>query len=207
MADSPQAPGGESHGTRAVPERIGDEVDHLIPHLAEPPVPRVVVKADLLPAISAVSLIALLGLPVGWVWSRLAPPQQSVLGPKGSLTPLLVESYHGFDAIAIFMLLTFGAGLLTASVLWRMRRRRGPVLLIGGVLGSLVAAWLGMQMGASFAAGMYQMPPNPQLGDLITVAPEINTAWVMLAQPLAVALGYGLAASWNGLDDLGRRLG
>ncbi|MER6988567.1 DUF2567 domain-containing protein [Saccharopolyspora hirsuta] len=206
MADSARAPRGESHGTRAVPERVGAEVEHLLPQLTAPPVPRVVVKADLLPAVSAVSLVALLGLPVGWVWSRLAPPQQSVLGPNGSLTPLLVESYHAFDAIAIFVLLSFGVGLLTSSVLWWVRRRRGPVLLIAGVLGSLVASWLGVQMGASFAAGLYEMPPNPQLGDLITVAPEISTSWVLVAQPLAVALGYGLAASWNGLDDLGRRL-
>lgn len=202
MADSPH----ESHGTRAVPEWVGTEVDHLVPQLAAPPVPRVVVKADLLPAVSAVSLVALLGLPAGWVWSRLAPPQQSVLGPNGSLTPLLVESYHAFDAVALFALLTFGLGLLTSSLLWWVRRRRGPLLLIAGVLGSLVASWLGTQMGASFAAGLYPMPPNPQLGDLITAAPEIGTSWVLLAQPLAVALGYGLAASWNGLDDLGRRL-
>ncbi|MER7082195.1 Protein of unknown function [Saccharopolyspora kobensis] len=202
MAESPH----EFHGTRAVPERVGTELDHLLPRLAAPPVPRVVVKADLLPAVSAVSLIALLGLPAGWVWSRLAPPQQSVLGPNGSLTPLLVESYHGFDAIAIFALLTFGLGLLTSSVLWWVRRRRGPVLLIAGALGSLVASWLGVQMGVSFASGLYPMPTNPQLGDLIAVAPEIGTNWVLLAQPLALALGYGLAASWNGLDDLGRRL-
>nr|WP_246330889.1 DUF2567 domain-containing protein [Saccharopolyspora hordei] len=177
----------------------------MVPHAAAAPVPRVVVKADLLPAVSAVSLVALLGLPLGWLWSRLAPPQQSVLGPNGSLTPLLVESYHAFDAIAIFSLLSFGTGLLTSSALWWVRRRRGPVLLVAGVLGALLASWIGVRTGASFAAELYPVPTDPQLGDLVTVAPEISTWWVLLVQPLAVALGYGLAASWNGLDDLGRR--
>lgn len=202
MSDSPVD---DSGTTRALPERIEPEEAALLPVLA-PPRPKVVVKADLLPAISAVSLIALLGLPVGWVWSRLAPPQESVLGQGGSVTPLLVESYHEFDGIAIFTLLAFAAGLLTAAVLWRMRGRRGPVLLIGGVLGALVASWLGIQMGGSFAAGLYPMPPSPQLGDLITMAPEITTKWVLVAMPLALALGYGIATSWNGFDDLGRRL-
>ncbi|MCI2420513.1 DUF2567 domain-containing protein [Saccharopolyspora sp. K220] len=204
MADSPVEPS----GTRAAPQRIepASGVEDLVPRLVAP-TPGVVVKADLLPALSALSLVSLLGLPIGWVWSRLAPPQESVLGEHGTLTPLLVESYyHEFDAIAIFALLAFAAGLLTAAVLWLMRGRRGPVLLIAGALGSLVASWLGIQMGASFAAGLYAMPSNPQLGDLITVAPEISTHWVLLPQPMAVALGYGLAASWNGLDDLGRRL-
>lgn len=202
MSDSPVD---DSGTTRALPERIEPEEAALLPVLA-PPRPKVVVKADLLPAISAVSLIALLGLPLGWVWSRLAPPQESVLGQGGSVTPLLVESYHEFDGIAIFTLLAFAAGLLTAAVLWRMRGRRGPVLLIGGVLGALVASWLGIQMGGSFAAGLYPMPPSPQLGDLITMAPEITTKWVLVAMPLALALGYGIATSWNGFDDLGRRL-
>ncbi|MGP4018086.1 DUF2567 domain-containing protein [Saccharopolyspora sp. 5N708] len=204
MADSPV----ESSGTRAAPERIASATgsENLFVRLVAP-APRVVVKADLLPAVSALSLVALLGLPIGWVWSRLAPPQESVLGEQGTLTPLLVESYHDFDAIAIFALLAFAAGLLTAAVLWLLRGRRGPVLLIAGALGSLVASWLGIQLGASFAAGLYAMPSNPRLGDLIAIAPEINTHWVLLTQPLGVALGYGLAASWNGLDDLGRRLG
>jgi hypothetical protein len=205
VADSPVEPS----GTRAAPQRIepaaGPEEELPVPHLVVPK-PRVVVKADLLPAVSALSLIALLGLPIGWVWSRLAPPQESVLGERGSLTPLLVEGYHGFDAIAIFALLAFAAGLLTAAVLWLVRGHRGPVLLIAAALGSVVASWLGVQMGASFAEGLYAMPPNPKPGDLITVAPEVGTRWVVLVQPLAVALGYGLAASWNGLDDLGRRL-
>ncbi|GGI75415.1 hypothetical protein GCM10011581_10600 [Saccharopolyspora subtropica] len=198
----------ESSGTGAAPQWIApasgpEEMPLLMPTA---PVPRVVVRADLLPAVSVVSLLALLGLPIGWVWSRLAPPQQSVLGENGKLTPLLVESYHEFDAIAIFVLLGFAAGLLTSAVLWLVRGRRGPVLLLAGVLGSLLASWLGVRTGASLAAGLYAMPPQAKPGDLIAVAPQVRTYWVLLAQPLAVALGYGIAASWNGLDDLGRRL-
>ena len=198
----------DSQTERALPERVGatEPADALVPLLA-PPKPEVVIKADLLPAISAVSLIALLGVPLGWVWSRVAPPQGKVLGPGGSVESPMVESYHAFDAIAIFALLAFAAGLLTSAVLWRMRNRRGPVLLLGGVLGSLVASWLGASMGASFAGGLYPMPANPAVGDMITMAPEITTQWVLLVQPFAAALGYGVAVSWNGLDDLGRRLG
>lgn len=206
----------ESRTGRAVPEQAGDaesaertEAEAVLEALAvpvlTPPKPKVVVKADLLPAISAVSLIALLGLPLGWVWSRLAPAQQSVLGPGGSTQPLLVENDHSFDAIAIFALLAFATGVLTSVVLWRVRGRRGPVLLIGAVIGSAVASWLGISMGASFASSLYPMPPHPAVGDLITMAPEITTQWVLLVQPFAVALGYGVAVSWNGLDDLGRR--
>ncbi|GAA4830130.1 DUF2567 domain-containing protein [Saccharopolyspora rosea] len=198
----------ESNGTRAAPARIpppqGPEEEPLVPRLVEP-VPRVVVKADLLPAVSALSLVSLVGVPLGWLWAQLVPPQQSVLDARGGLTPLLVESYHDFDALGIFLLLGFAAGVLTAAVLWMPRRRRGPVLLVAGTLGSLVAAWLGVRMGASFAAGLYPIPAHPAVGDLIRTAPEIATGWALLAQPLGFALTYGVAASWNGFDDLGRR--
>jgi len=168
-------------------------------------VPRVVVKADLLPAVSAFSLVAALGLPLGWVWSRLVPPQESALTEGGGLAPLVVESYHEFDALAIYMLLGFVVGAATAVVLWLVRSRRGPVFLVAGVLGSALAAWLGMRTGASFAAGMYPMPASVRIGQLVAVAPEVSSPWAVIAQPLAVALFYGLAASWNGFDDLGRR--
>lgn len=167
---------------------------------------RVAVRADLLPALSTLSLVGLLGMPLGWLWSRLAPPQRSVLTAEGRPVPVeVVESYHEFDALALFLLLTFGAGVLTAAVLWAVRRRRGPVLLVGAVLGSLVAAWLAMRMGATFAGQLYPMPTAPAAGDELAVAPEVRTGWAVLVQPLGVALVYGLAASWNGFDDLGRR--
>lgn len=168
-------------------------------------IPRVVVKADLLPSVSVLSLVALLGLPMGWLWSRLAPPQETELSSTGKLSPVLLEGDHQFDALGVFLLLGLAAGVLTGSVLWLLRTRRGPVVLLAGVLGSLLAGWLAIQTGVSFAAGLYPVPAKPRVGDLIEVAPEIATWWVMLAQPLALSLVYGVAASWNGLDDLGRR--
>ena len=198
----------ESPGTRAEPMRIAPAGPEEFPEFRHTRVvPRVVVRADLLPAVSALSLVALVGLPVGWIWSRLAPPESGVLSPSGELLPQLVlESYHRFDALGIFLLLNFAAGLLVAAGLWMLRGRRGPVFLIAGALGALVAAWLAAQMGESFAAGLYPLPPQAKAGDVVTAAPEVDTLWAVVAQPLALALGYGLAASWNGLDDLGRRL-
>ncbi|WP_433869607.1 DUF2567 domain-containing protein [Saccharopolyspora sp. CA-218241] len=174
------------------------------PWLLEP-VPKVVVKADLLPAVSTASLIALLGIPLGWLWSLLAPAQAGVLLADGTLASMPLASYHAFDALALFLLLGFTAGVLVAAVLWMSRRRRGPVLLLAGVVGAALSGWLAMTLGASFAAAAHPVPPTAAPGDLIQEAPAIGTAWALLAQPFGLTLGYGLCASWNGLDDLGRR--
>ena len=127
-----------------------------------PPRPaKVVIRADLLPAVSAASLIAVLGLLEGWIWSLIAPPERVGVSSSGQVLPLVDESYHRFDDIAIFVLMGLVAGLLTGAALWLLRHRRGPVILIAAVLGSLVAAYLAKQTGLSFAAGRYVVSAAP----------------------------------------------
>ncbi|MDR7300550.1 DUF2567 domain-containing protein [Haloactinomyces albus] len=203
----PQGPV-EAQGTRAMPMRVPPAEPQDDSPAVRPPrvqTSRVVVKAALLPALGVLLLVSLLGVPLGGLWSLLAPPQESVVAGGGELVPVLVESYHRFDALAIFLLLSSATGVLTGAALWMLRGRRGPLALIGAVLGSLLAAWLGMRLGVVLAAGAYPMPENPQAGDVVVVAPKLSNLTAVVCQPLAVALVYGLAASWNSLDDLGRR--
>ncbi|GAA1238905.1 DUF2567 domain-containing protein [Prauserella halophila] len=170
--------------------------------------PKVVVKADLLPAISVVSFVALLGIPVGWLWSLLAPPQRMrVMGGETGELPLQLESWHRFDALAVFLLLGLAAGIAVGVVVWLLRERRGPVILVAAVLGSLVSAWLATQMGLSFAGSRYAITDPPEVGTVVEAAPVLETGWAVLAQPLTTALVYGMLAIWNSRDDLGRRLG
>ncbi|GAB2973284.1 hypothetical protein GCM10017788_70530 [Amycolatopsis acidiphila] len=184
----------------------GQEVPRLVFTLPRPR-PRVQVKADLLPAVSIMSLIGLVGIPLGWIWSRLAPPERVRVYDANQLVPLQLESWHRFDDLGIYLLLAFAAGIATAAVVWLLRERRGPVIMIAAVLGALLAGWLGTSMGVAFANGHYAITGTPKVGDVLTKAPQLESMWVLVAQPLATALVYGLLAGWNGRDDLGRRLG
>ncbi len=184
----------------AVPARLLD----LIPRER----PKVVVKADLLPAISVLSTVALVGIPLGWLWAHLAPPQRSVVAESGSPVPIQLESWHLFDDLVIFALLGIAAGVFIGALVWMLRERRGPVIMIAAVLGSLLAAWLAALLGEGmFAGGLYEITEPPAVGDLIDKAPVLRTRWVLLVQPMITALTYGVLAAWNGSDDLGRRLG
>lgn len=168
--------------------------------------PRVVVKADLLPAVSVLSTVALLGLPIGWLWSRLAPPERVRVLADNQLVPLQLESWHRFDDLAIFLLLGLAAGLFAGVAVWLLRARRGPVILLAAVAGSLLAGWLGLRMGSAFAESLYAVTVPPSLGDVVEQAPRLESGWALVAAPLATAIVYGLVAAWNGNDDLGRRL-
>ncbi|SHF32984.1 DUF2567 domain-containing protein [Streptoalloteichus hindustanus] len=169
--------------------------------------PRVVVRRDLLPAVSVLSTVALVGLPVGWLWSRLAPPQQVRVLQGNRLAPLPLESYHRFDDLGVFLLLTLAAGLLTGVAVWLLRQRRGPVVMLAAALGSVVAAWLALRTGPTFAEALYELGDLGRPGALLRDPPRLESGWVVLAQPLATLLAYGVCAAWNGHDDLGRRLG
>ncbi|MGH3937751.1 MAG: DUF2567 domain-containing protein [Pseudonocardiaceae bacterium] len=179
------------------------------PGIADPP-PRVVVQADVLPAWRVLCAVALLGLPLGWLWSRLAPPEvvRVVVDPASGrvgVLPLFGQSEHRFDALATFVLLGIAAGLLTGGALWLLRRRRGPVTLVAAVLGSLVAAWFAMYFGVTLAGWRYPLG-DAQPGDVLTRAPVLESDWVVVVQPFGVAIAYSLMVAWNNTDDLGRAL-
>jgi hypothetical protein len=170
------------------------------------PRPRVVVRADLLPALGVSALIALLGVPVGWVWSRLAPPERLRVLPNASLVPLNSESYHRFDDLALFALICLGVGVVVAVGVWLLRQRRGPVVLLAAVAGAALGAWLAMRTGTFFAGGHYPLGPLPSVGSVVLRGPRLESGWAILPEPLAVAFIYGTLVAWNGMDDLGRRL-
>jgi hypothetical protein len=121
--------------------------------------PRVVIRADLGPALSVLCAVAVLALPLGALWSWLAPPELVMRSVRaatpGGVLPFAGQSEHRFDDMATFLLLGLVAGVLTGAVLWLLRRRRGPVVLVAAMLGSLVAAWLAMRVGLWLAAARY----------------------------------------------------
>jgi hypothetical protein len=178
-----------------------------VPTQWRPERPRVVIKADLLPALSVASTVSLLGLAIGWLWSRLAPPQRMVISQDGTPVPLTAESYHRFDDLVLFVLLGLSAGVVTGLGVWFLRERRGPVIMIAATLGSAVGGWLAIQVGTAWAEGRFPIGEDVKTLDVVLKAPQLESAWALLAWPLVTALVYGVMAAWNAMDDLGRRLG
>jgi hypothetical protein len=194
-------------GEQAAPHREPEYPLYPPSYQWQPPVAKVVVKRDLLPAVSVVSTVALLGLAVGWLWSRLAPPQRKVITQDGQAATLTDESYHRFDDLVIFMLLCFAAGIVTGVAVWYLRERRGPVIMLAAVAGGALGGWLAESVGKAWAEGRWPVPQSVKPLDIVSEAPILESPWGLLLWPLMTALAYGVLAAINGMDDLGRRLG
>ncbi|MGH3888452.1 MAG: DUF2567 domain-containing protein [Pseudonocardiaceae bacterium] len=173
---------------------------------SSPTQPGVLVRADLVAALVVWCAVAVSGLPLGWLWSRLAPPEFVVPSARatgsGGVLPIVGQSEHRFDDMAVFLLLGLAAGVLTGAALWLLRQRRGPVVLVVAMLGSLAAAWLAMRIGLALAAARY--PELASIGVAFPRAPVLESGWVVIAQPFAATVAYCVTTAWNGTDDLGR---
>jgi hypothetical protein len=179
-----------------------------VPVLVRPRRPKVVVKGDLLPAVSVLGTLSVLSFPLAFLWSRIAPPERvRIIASDGTQGPLELESWHRFDDLAIFGFLTLGLGIVVGVVVWLMRERRGPVVFLAAVLGVALASALAMLLGVGWANSHYTITSAPALGSVIELAPRLESWWVLLTGPLGVSLTYSLLTTWNGRDDLGRRLG
>ena len=168
----------------------------------QPDACRAVVQADLLPALRVLGAVALLGLPLGVLWSWLTPPEfvaRSPLAPTADgVLPFIGQSEHRFDDMATFLLFGLAAGVLTGAVLWRYRWR-GPLFVIAAALGSLIAGWLAMRIGLWIVAAAY--PNLANTGAPYPRAPVLESGWVIVAQPFGLAISYCIAAAWNRESD------
>jgi hypothetical protein len=179
------------------------------PERSPPPRPRVEIRADLRPAVKVLLVVAALGIPLGLLWSWIAPPELVTVlvdNPTGKVgvLPLAGQSEHRFAGMAIFVLLGIGMGVLTGAVLWLLRQRRGPVVLVAAVLGAVAAGWLAMRVGSWLVEWHYPGLAGAQNGDVVARAPVVESAWAVVGLPFGVTLAYTLAVAWNGTDDLGR---
>jgi hypothetical protein len=134
--------------TEAVPADFGYPPLPVDP--AGPPPPRVSRLAELAVMIGVGVLVGLLGFPLGWLWQRVAPHTPAVREPDGAYLTA-PEAEHRIADEGGYVILTVGAGLLVAVLLWILLRRfRGPLLTVGLTLGALACGIITWKFGHNF---------------------------------------------------------
>ncbi|WP_338891728.1 DUF2567 domain-containing protein [Rhodococcus sovatensis] len=165
-----------------------------------PPQARDVRSARVLAVAVAVSV--LFGIVGGLVWGAAAPPEQFVVVDPGRGAALTGESLHRFDGIAIFVCISFVAGIVVPVALWTWTSVRGPVLFLGVLVGAALGSSAMLGVGIWLAGLIDPSPDNPQIGSVVSVAPGFESPLVLVVQPLLASLVVLLLAAMNPHDNL-----
>nr|BFE66126.1 hypothetical protein GCM10020063_106520 [Dactylosporangium thailandense] len=169
---------------------------------------RVPILREVLVALLAAVVVAGLGAPFGLLWSKLAPHVELVQTQYGPY-PIDPEPEGYWADDGWFVLMAIGMGILVALAAWfLLRRYRGPIMLLGLVIGSagasVLGAWLGNKIGwAHYMDLAEHAPVDTHIFRPVKLRTGVSSLlfgfipWVrgtMLIQSLAAAAVYtGLA--------------
>jgi hypothetical protein len=138
-------------GADTVPLRGGRAADHEDdPHVYGRPRRRTerTLGRDLLAAGALALVLAALGLPFAMLWQTVSPRVEYVVLDGGWAS---VETYpeQFVEGDLVFAGIGLALGIVAAIAAWAaMRDRRGPILLVGLVVGSIACQFVAWKIGA-----------------------------------------------------------
>ncbi len=173
----------------------------LLPDTA--PVRPLVELRDLRAGLLTTVVLALVGAPLGLLWSALAPRAAVTTTDTGALILASVEDKAFVGADLLLFALVLGLGVLAGVVGFGLGRRRGPGVVIGLVLGCYLAGTVAVTVGALADArqGTFEQRDRPvsagvQLAVPNRLLPDASRSWVLyLGGPAAAALMFGILSS------------
>jgi hypothetical protein len=152
--------------------------------------------------VAAALVIAILGVPVGWLWTAVAPRTTYIIaGGKAFIGDPEAQTLIAADGW--FAALTAAAGLLCGVAAYLLAGRLREMGLLGalaagGTAAGLVAWWLGHQFGLS--AFQHQVRAGRD-GATAKAALDLHALGVVVAWPLIAMVVFGLLEA---LDVAGR---
>lgn len=196
--DRPPGAGGGQPSESSAPEAAGAEgydpwaVGALAPYpgvnLAKAEEKPGALREALDGAVVAVA-VAVFGVALGALWTWLAP-KVPLVATEDAIFLKDSEGEAAVGADGTFTLLALGAGVLTGAVVFWLRRRGGVGvvfgLVAGGVLGSLLAWWLGVTWGPTDDVVAHAREVGP--GSVFDGPLELRAKSALLAWPTAAVL-------------------
>jgi hypothetical protein len=132
-------------------------------------------KARGLTALAVAVVIAVLGLPLGWIWSSFAPWLPGVIQSDG----LFLQQPYGEQRAGQetwFILLSIGAGVLFAIIAWvALRRFRGPLMVFALAVGGIAAGWIAWRFGHNIGRGhALAVARHGKIGQVVMIPPDLR---------------------------------
>jgi hypothetical protein len=166
----------------------------------EPARPR---RGDVIAGLAAAAGVALLGLPVGFLWSALAPRARVVVlaGGPGLADP---NTKAFIAADATFLLLTAAAGVVCAVLALVLGgRRHGVGTAVGLAVGGLAASYAAWRVGHRIGLAEFRRAVSGPAGTATPLYLTLRAKGVLVAWALTGVLTVlAVAANARRPDDL-----
>ncbi|MFI5957145.1 hypothetical protein [Cryptosporangium sp. NPDC051539] len=157
---------------------------------------------DALVAVLLAIVVAASGAANGVLWALIGPHVPVLMTANG---PILAEYYgeSSFGAQATYGGLALAAGLLLGPLAYLVRRRRGPIVLLGLALGCLAAGYVSWKTGTWWGRDEYDsLLQHAAPGRQFPMPVELNAKGLLFLEPLLAVLGYVVVAAWSRYPDL-----
>lgn len=181
-----------------------------------------VAKRELGSALIVALAVGTGGVALGFVWYLVAPPLP-LKKVEGGLAYLGPDPEQPVAADGWFVILGFAFGIIAAVLVWHLARsKRGPLQLIGLILGAIAAAFVAWKVGIDIADQSYQKRvAEAKLGDIVerpidlavtdtrNCLPFLDRCFTLsggdlLVPALGGVVGYTLLAGWSRWPGLRR---
>nr|WP_246214763.1 DUF2567 domain-containing protein [Modestobacter muralis] len=161
-------------------------------------------REDLRTGLLTVLVLALSGLPAGALWLWLAPrAEYRVTGTDVVPVSGLPNSELFVSDDSVFVLLLAAIGLLAGLVLWRLRSRRGALVLVALATGMLAAGIVAWQLGTALGTGPTEAELT-EVGRTVTTGLGLRATAALAVGPFLAVLVYLVGATYSSRQDLGR---
>jgi hypothetical protein len=137
------------------------------------------------PAAAAIGIlaVAVVGIPLGWIWQHFAPRTRAFIAADGR---------------ALF--LCAGLGVVVGIAAWLWRTRRGPIFALGATAAAAAGAGAMELSGRLFSGGQ----TTGGQGEVFTLPVAVHAWGVVLIAPILALLVYIVCVLLVSPDDLGR---
>jgi hypothetical protein len=132
----------------------------------------------------------LLGAPVGLLWAAVTPRVEVVVAAGGQvrLSDPVAQQYIAADGW--FLGLALLAGLLCGLLAWALGRRHGPGVVLGLVIGGLLAAEVARRTGELVDAGVARSAVEAGRAGAVDLAVQLRSEQARVGWPVAALAAH-----------------
>ncbi len=161
---------------------------HALPAAASPSL-----RADVGAGALAAVVTVLLGAPVGLLWSALAPHVDVVVsGEDVQLAEPGSKAFIAGDGYFLFAVLL--AGVVGGLLAWWLGRAHGPAVVVGLTLGGLAAGWIAMRVGSTVGLEDVQRAVNAGQQGGLELSLRLRAREAVVGWPVGALLAYVVAS-------------